>query len=38
MDPMADLILESTFIEFDSPNFLLFVTLTCKKQGLGSEQ
>lgn len=38
MDPMADLILESTFIELDSPDFLLFITLTYEKWGLGSEQ
>lgn len=38
MDPMADLMLESTFIEFDSPDFLLFITLTYEKGCLGSEQ
>lgn len=35
---MPDLILKSTFVEFDSPDLLLFTTLTYEKEGLGSEQ
>lgn len=35
---MPDLILESTFVEFYSPDLLLFTTLTYEKEGLGSEQ